>query len=557
MPIFYMLYAWSIGGLREGLKMSHHSPVRALFFALSLASPAFLIPGALHAQKPPFPVSARCVACHNNLKTAKGQDVSIGSAWKTSIMANSSRDPYWQASVRREALDHASAASSIENECATCHMPLQHLADKAAGHETAVFSRLPLDSAHDADEAAMDGVSCSACHEAAPAGLGDPSSYNGNLTVVPVDQHDRPIFGPYPADPRSIAMHTASAGLTLAQGDHLRQAGLCGSCHTLYTTTLDASGKPAGRFPEQMPYLEWLHSDFHDKQTCEQCHMPAITGPAPDALFNSPSHEGLRLHSFTGANFFMLAVLSSHHDELAVNAKSTELDSAAAETSGFLKSQAAHISLSALSASNGKLSFSVAVQNLTGHKFPTAYPSRRAWLHVTVTDASGHTVFESGRRNDDGSIAGNLNDADPKRYSPHYSVVSAPDQVEIFEPILGDAQDHVTTALLTATHYLKDNRILPAGFDKQTASPDISVRGKASTDPAFLGGGATTHYEIPTGAASGPFAVKAELLYQPVGFRWAHNLEPYKAAEPQRFVAYYEQASRQSAIVIAEAKGTL
>ena len=110
------------------------------------------------------------------------------------------------------------------------------------------------------------------------------------------------------------------------------------------------------------------------------------------------------------------------------------------------------------------------------------------------------------------------------RYSPHYSTITAPDQVQIFEPILGDAQDHVTTALLTATHYLKDNRILPAGFDKKSASPDIAVCGEAGDDAAFIGGSATTRYEIPVGAASGHFAVKAELLYQPVGFRWAHNL---------------------------------
>jgi hypothetical protein len=541
----------------EEVKMPGRNPVHAPLCTFILALLVFFVAADLHAQKPPFPVSSRCVTCHNNLKTAKGQDVSIGSAWKTSLMANSSRDPYWQASVRREALDHASAASSIENECATCHMPVQHLADKAAGHDTAVFSRFPLDAAHDADEAALDGVSCSACHEAQAAGLGTPDSFNGNLAAAPVDQHDRPIFGPYPPDARAIAMHTASAGLTLAQSDHLRQAGLCGSCHTLYTTTLDAGGKPAGRFPEQMPYLEWEHSDYHDKQTCEQCHMPAIAGSAPDALFNSPAHDGVRLHSFTGANFFMQAVLSTHHDELAVGAKPAELTSAATETSGFLQSQTAHVALGALSNSNGKLSFAVAVENLTGHKFPTAFPSRRAWLHVTVSDASGHIVFESGKLNDDGSIAGNLNDADATRFSPHYTTITAPDQVQIFEPILGDAQDHVTTGLLTATHYLKDNRILPAGFDKSNASPDIAVRGKAATDPAFAGGTATTRYEIPTGAAAGSFVVKAELLYQPVGFRWAHNLAPYKAAETQRFVTYYDQASRQSAIVIAEAKGSL
>jgi hypothetical protein len=49
-----------------------------------------------------FQTSDRCIACHNGLSTPSGQDVSIGFAWRASIMANSSREPYWQASVRRE-----------------------------------------------------------------------------------------------------------------------------------------------------------------------------------------------------------------------------------------------------------------------------------------------------------------------------------------------------------------------------------------------------------------------------------------------------------------------
>jgi hypothetical protein len=47
-----------------------------------------------------------------------------------------------------------------------------------------------------------------------------------------------------------------------------------------------------------------------------------------------------------------------------------------------------------------------------------------------------------------------------------------------------------------------------------------------------------------------------ELWYQPVGYRWAHNLAPYKAAEPQRFVSYYESASRKSALILAKAETT-
>ena len=535
--------------------MPVRAPIYTLLSTVVWASVAISAPVALRAQQPPFPPSNHCIGCHNNLKTSKGQDVSIGSAWRASLMANSSRDPYWQASVRREALDHAVAAPSIENECATCHMPLQHFIDRAAAHDTAVFSHLPLDEAHNA-AAAADGVSCAACHQAEPQGLGTPDSYNGNLIVAPISQHPRPLYGPYAADARSISVHNLASGLTVTPSDHLKQAALCGSCHTLYTTTLDASGKPAGRFPEQMPYLEWQHSDYHDKQTCQSCHMPEIAGPAPDASLGSQPRDGLRRHSFPGANFFMQDLLVAHHDDLAVTASPADLASASNETRAYLQSQAAHLSLGAIAVASGRLTFAVSVQNLTGHKFPTAFPSRRAWLHVTVTDAAGHLIFESGHLNADGSIAGNLNDTDPARYSPHYTTITAPDQVQIFEPILGDAQDHVTTALLTATHYLKDNRILPAGFDKQSASPDIAVQGGAGNDVAFIGGSATTRYEIPT-VASGALVVKAELLYQPVGFRWAHNLAPYQAAEPQRFVSYYEAASGKSALVLAQAEGSL
>ena len=110
----------------------------------------------------------------------------------------------------------------------------------------------------------------------------------------------------------------------------------------------------------------------------------------------------------------------------------------------------------------------VFVENLGGHKLPTAYPSRRSWLHVTVRDRNDKVIFESGALRPDGSIAGNDNDADPRRFEPHYNEITSGEQVQIYEDIMGDTKGDVTTGLLTAVRYLKDNRLLPQGFDKRT-----------------------------------------------------------------------------------------
>ncbi len=47
-------------------------------------------------------------------------------------------------------------------------------------------------------------------------------------------------------------------------------------------------------------------------------------------------------------------------------------------------------------------------------------------------------MFASGALNAAGCIVGNGNDADPSRFEPHYAEIAKADEVEIFEPILGD-----------------------------------------------------------------------------------------------------------------------
>ena len=543
--------------------MKHRLPFLALatmgaIVSFTIANVAGIQAAGQNDPSQDFRTSDRCTTCHNHLKTSKGEDVSIGVEWGASMMANSARDPYWQGSVRREVLEHPESSAAIQTDCARCHMPMQRLQDKPQNRETEVFKRLPLSADHQGTAAAADGVSCAVCHQIQATGLGTPATYSGNFAVAPPGVHPRSVFGPYAADPdRVVRAHVLATGYAPVQADHIRDAGLCGSCHTLYTVALGPDGKQIGQLPEQMPYLEWLHSDYRDKQTCQQCHMPAVgEAVAVSSLMGQP-RDGVRRHSFTGANFLMEAMLGAHRDELAVTAQPAELAAAIARATAFLQSQSARVTLGPASLEGTELSFAVRVENLTGHKLPTAFPSRRAWLHVVVTAADGHIVFESGKLNPDGSIAGNLNDADPTRYSPHFTRITKADEVQIFEPILGDSQSHVTTGLLTATQYLKDNRILPAGFDKKTAPHDIAVQGEAAADPDFTAGSSTSHYAVSTGGAPGPFKVAAELIYQPVGYRWAHNLASFQATEPQRFVHYYEQAAAHSALVLGHAETTV
>jgi hypothetical protein len=111
----------------------------------------------------------------------------------------------------------------------------------------------------------------------------------------------------------------------------------------------------------------------------------------------------------------------------------------------------------------------------------------------------------------------------------------------------------VTTGLLKAVRYGKDNRLLPRGFDKTTAPTDAAVDGEALRDPDFLGGTDRIRYSVDVAGSPGPFAVSVALRFQPIAYRWAQNLRPYQAAETRRFVAMYESMAPASSEVLAAA----
>ena len=532
-----------------------HNPDVTLGFALATGAdtppPADTTDASDH-----FRTADRCIACHMGVSATDGTDVSIGFDWRASMMANSARDPYFQAAVRREVMDHPEAAVEIEGECARCHMPMASIAAIEAGRPGEVFANLPTGGAEGpyADLAA-DGVSCSLCHQIQPDGLGAEETFTARFHVsAETPPEGRPVFGPFEPDQGGIGIMHSATGFRPTLGEHVTSSGLCASCHTVITHAVRPGGSgPA--FPEQSPYLEWQASIYADgaerEHSCQDCHMPEVGEDVPVTRVLGRARPEVSRHVFRGGNFFMLRMLNRYRDELGVVALPQEMELAARRTADHLRTATATVDISGVGIGGGRLEATVTVRNQAGHKFPTAYPSRRAWLRFAVTDRWGDPVFESGALAPDGSVAGDDHDADGSRYEPHHTSITSSEEVQVYQAVMVDGTGAVTTGLMSAERWVKDNRILPDGFDRARADARVLPVGIASDDPNFAAGHDRVHYSVPVGAAEGPFTVEAELWFQPIGYRWAENLAAYDAPETRRFVRYYREMAGRSALMVA------
>ena len=508
----------------------------------------------------PFLTGDRCIGCHKGVENAAGVDVSIGLDWRASMMANSGRDPYWQAAVRREVMDHPEAAGAIEDKCSRCHMPMANELDRRADGVARVFAHARGGAGTpEMQGLANDGVSCSLCHQIRPDGLGTEASYVGGFTIASDGPAaGRAVFGPFSPDEGDAGIMHSATGYRPEEGDHVQSSELCASCHTLFTHAIRGGGMEGPEFPEQVPYQEWAASRYAaEGRSCQDCHMPVVEEPVAVTGVLGQPREDVSRHVFRGGNFFMLRLLNRYRGELGVVALPQELTLSAQRASEHLRTATAVLAVENATVGEDGLGFDVVVSNRAGHKFPTAYPSRRAWLRVTVRDADGGLIFESGAFQHDGSIAGNDNDRDPSRYEPHYEEIDDPSEVQIYEAIMVDQNGEVTTGLMRADRWIKDNRLLPEGFDPAGRESRIGVRGDARADASFAAGGDRVRYRVPSAGASRPFTVVAELWFQPVAHRWAENLSAYDAFETDRFVRYYRSMASASAMPLARSERTV
>ncbi len=426
-------------------------------------------------------------------------------------------------------------------------------------------------------------------------------TFTGSFLVGRADE----LGGPF-EQPKVKPMETA-LGITPKHDPAVKSSELCGTCHTVHLPIL-RDGALLGHTYEQTTYPEWAFSAYRTGATpqgplpggagakaesCQGCHMPSKDPdgkPSRSRIASIQEHssfpqaenalgpddidlkvrEGFARHTLVGLNVFFVKMAQQFPDVLGIRTQDPMLVSKGLDPLLFSEqamldqasNATATIALRDASAQGGRLSATVAIQSLTGHKFPSGVGFRRAFVEFSVLDALGNVLWASGRTNGAGVIV----DADGKPiagefwwtddcssrvnagtpfYQPHYSLITRQDQAQIYQelvtapaplarPACGERPapgGALTTSFLSICGTLKDNRILPDGFLPPAqrlaiaralgAGEDLVREAGAhgvGEDPDYVtGGGDSLRYEIPLADLGGqPASVRATLHYQSI-----------------------------------------
>lgn len=527
----------------------YHSPNEIEFFA----SAAMDLPLDSNDY---FQASGQCDGCHGYDPTghantdSNGVDISPVTRWRSSMMANSARDPWWKAKVSHEVQVNPSHQAALEEKCTSCHAPMGHYSAVYDGN--APYSMADLAS----DTMGQDGVSCMVCHTQSEDQLGD--LHSGDLNF---DYDTNLVYGPY--DKPFITPMIDFRSLEPAYSEHIHDAGLCAGCHTLLTNSVDLTGTPTGEtFVEQATYHEWLNSAYDDEgatpTTCQGCHLPTtdesivissnymiLTGLAPYGI-----------HDLTGANVFMLQLMRDNMEQLGISSTIADYDTTINLTFKNLQENSLEIDLTNVGMDADTMYFKVDILNKVGHKFPSGYPSRRAFVEFVVTDAgNGDTLFESGILQPDYELAG----IDPE-FEPHYDVIRNEDEVQIYEMVMGDVNGDYTSTLERAFAPLKDNRLVPIGFSTMHEVYDTTeIVGGALTDDNFNhsfgvegNGRDEIRYHVPTNGFSGAVNATAKVYYQTLPPKFTEEMFSYSSAAIDSFEVMYNAADKSPVYCVGD-----
>lgn len=495
-----------------------------------------------------FAASGTCNSCHG-FDTAGiasvdffGNDINVVDDWRSTIMANSSKDPFWRAKVSHEVMLYPQHAEVIETKCTSCHAPLGHFAAMHSGETVYTMEQMASDTF------ALDGVSCLACHQQTPENTGN--LHSGEILF----DSTKVAYGPY-TSPLASPMVQAT-GYTPKLGAHIGNSGTCAGCHTLITETIDYDGNFTGnKFVEQATYHEWLNSDYPAEEvSCQGCHLAELDkwGVYIAAGFETPARMPFAIHDMAGANVFMLKLLKNNIQELDLKASAEQFDETIAATEDMLLNRSIGLDLSLIERTADTAYFEVEIANIAGHKFPTGYPSRRAFIEFLVENEFGDTLFISGRTDENFEVYGHH-----PSFETHYDTIRSEEEVQIYELVLADVNDEVTTVLERAEYALKDNRIPPRGFSTSHEVYDTTlIAGMALMDanfniePSGEGSGADKiYYHIPMNEHFEGLVVSCKVFYQTVPPKWMEEMFAEQSPEIDAFRTMFDAADRNPILI--------
>lgn len=506
-----------------------------------------------------FATHGQCAQCHYAGKDTPlmhdtaGNDISPVYAWRSSMMAFAARDPYYLALVGEEIVKNENSKDFIESTCTRCHAPAGSVEHEQSGGHLSLEALFAADTPE--ANLGRDGVTCTLCHQIADVTLGKTSSFSGGFTI----EYERRIYGPHltpKVDPMQLIVN-----YTPTSSSHITKSEVCATCHTVVIPILE-NGQKQGDFLEQAPYLEWLNSTYAPGVPCATCHMPTkdaakVDYESPIAKWPAglPTRKPFGKHRFSGGNAYMLQMLADNVAFTGSDVPASELAEAAQAAKDHL-AEAAIVSVLATKLDGDTRITTIAVENHTGHKLPTAYPGRRVWVHLRAEDASGAVLFESGATNEAGVIVDRQGKPidDANSVIPHRDVIQSDNEVQVYEAIAKDATGKPTHLPLESVGYLKDNRLVPVGWSNADPWIDWIKPIGLGQDLSFGPGLDLVEYRIPRGSAVK--RIKVRLLYQTVRPSELDGLSkvPHPAA-----VRFSQMAKTQSAalVVLAETQQDL
>jgi hypothetical protein len=476
-----------------------------------------------------FQSAGTCDHCHGFDSSGvynvdmEGGDINVVDDWRSTMMANATRDPYWRAKMSHEVLVNPAHQSELESFCTKCHAPAGRYNAHLNGSTQYSIAEMLTDSA------ALDGVNCMVCHRQSPS-RGNPS-HSGTLNY----RTDSIIeYGPY-VSPLVSPMAEAVQAIPV-YGSHVNASSECAGCHSLITPTIDLAGNSTGNeFVEQATWHEWLNSAYSQENiTCQQCHMPRITNQAVQIANGYPTQprSEFGLHTLAGGNALMLRMMRDHKEQLGIAASDADFNSTITATENMLQQQSLQLDWVETHRTADTLYVAVKVKNLAGHKLPSGYPARRVSLHLQCMDDLGNVIFNSGSFDAEGATLEENND-----WEPHYNIINDEGQVQMYEMIMGDVNGQRTSVLARGAMHLKDNRLAPRGMQASGAMYDTTevVLGLTDNDFDLTDGSDIVHYHIPVANHFSSLSIQVAAYYQSIHPSWLAELLTDNTPEIQTF----------------------